>query len=115
MDNPVYRARLIELAMFFIIIGVGTLALLLLTLQFITIAPPHAGVVVDGDASERTISIDSMGHAQTVSTVVNGTTRATLENASDEYTVQGTPNQTRRIQIISDNGQQQILLQEFYV
>lgn len=115
MANDVYRARIIELGVFFFILAVGTLAILVLTVQFTTLAPPHAAVTVSGDASEMTVSVLTMGQANEVHIVVNGTTKASLTDADDTYTIQGTPDESRHIQIFGDNGHRQVELQEFYV
>lgn len=103
---------------FFAFIGILLISTALLgfvALHSANTMPPHAGVDVNEDSSGHYIvEIETMGQADRVSIYVNNNHTATLTEVGDTVKIEKSADRTKRVLVVSDNGEQVVLLREFY-
>lgn len=115
MKDSFYQTKMIEFFAFIGILVVVTALLGIMAVQSANTAPPHAGLDVTDDGSYMTVSVTTMGQSDTVTVITNGTKHAEITRVSQRVSISKTPNKTKTVQIVSDNGNQVLLLREFKV
>lgn len=113
--DSIIRAKMLELFIFIGILVVITGLLGYVAIYAGNTAPPHAGLDVKDDGSYVSISVTTMGQSDRVTVVTNGTIEENITRVSQRVSVSKTPNKTKQVYIISDNGRQSLLLREFKV
>lgn len=115
-SDRIYEAKLIEFFVFIGIVLIATALLSYVAIHATNTMPPHAGVDVNHQSSgDYIVEIETMGQADRVTVYSNGTKVATLTDAGETVRLSPTPNKTKRIQVISDNRDQVMLLRDFYI
>lgn len=110
-----FRAKMIEFFVFIAILAIVTGLLSYAAIYSSDTAPPHAGIDVKDDGGYVTVSATTMGQSDRVTIVTNGTVEGNITRVSQRVSIAKTPNKTKNVQIVSDNGRQVLLLREFRI
>lgn len=113
--NKRYRTQYTELFIFIGILAICTGFLAVGTVYFQTTAPPHAGVTVKDEGTHTVISVNNMGQSDTITVLADGEVVSKMIKGGARTALKNTPDNSRHIQVISDNGRQVLLLREFYI
>lgn len=115
ISDSFIRDKLFEGVIFVSILVAITVMLGISALYAVDTAPPHAGIDVKEVDNHIEVSVTTMGQSNRVTVVTNGTVSGTIRDVSERVRIQKTPNKTKRVQIISDNGRRALLLRELKV
>jgi len=115
MDDPIYRDSLIELFIFIGIVLAVTVMLSISAFFWADATPPHAGLDVKDDGEYVKISVTTMGQSDRVTVLTNGSVYGKIRSVSESVRVKKTENKSKEVLIVSDNGQQALILREMSV